>query len=343
MLQSRQEAVKDTTLVTTLLLDIFEKITTISQTTDDVSRGKSTKIAHLSGALVLVQLRGVQNFKEMSQVKILRRLDALCVSGSVTNELYISDTFVALRKHLEGLSEGQGTMAELAITISSTMINYGRLRQQSNNGIISNEECIALSIELERKLQDIEENLPVSAKATVKPVVQGHERVFGVYYHEYRHRNVCATRNMLRVARMDLNGALAEFYTTSSSSSLEDNGGNDDLAMEAMLKTTQLVNEVVASIPPYTRCEATGARGHGHDHTPRQQTDVYLLIFPLYSVGRAKGTSSEVRGWILKELRHIATHFNIRNADVVAEILLRREDIGVWEIYTMLGGCAFNS
>lgn len=87
--------------------------------------------------------------------------------------------------------------------------------------------------------------------------------------------------------------------------------------------------------------------GHGpgravHTHTPDHQMICYALIFPLYVAGRSKAVP-DVEPWVVNQLRHIGSHFSVRNAEDVAQILERKADINPWEVYAMLGSYAFAS
>ena len=75
-LQSPELAIKDTTLLAALLLDLFEKIT-------NINHNSGSWMGHVNGALALVKLRGLENFQDPSALRILMRL---------SNNLVISKT-----------------------------------------------------------------------------------------------------------------------------------------------------------------------------------------------------------------------------------------------------------
>lgn len=66
-LQSPELATTDTTLLAALLLDLFEKITNITQYS-------GSWMDHVTGALALVKLRGLENFRDRSALRVLMRL-----------------------------------------------------------------------------------------------------------------------------------------------------------------------------------------------------------------------------------------------------------------------------
>lgn len=80
-LQSPELATKDTTLLAALLLDLFEKIT-------NVTHHSNSWISHVIGALALVKLRGLENFRGPAALHILMRL---------SNNLIISKVLLLLK------------------------------------------------------------------------------------------------------------------------------------------------------------------------------------------------------------------------------------------------------
>lgn len=344
MLQSRNEAVKDTTLITTLTFDVYEKITATQE-----SRGRTS---HIDGALALVKLRGLEHFKEPNQVKILERLEHSCVATSLTNGLQASDTVASIREHLGRLAMEPGSMATLESTATKIVNHYSRLRSDYRNGSISKEEFIRISAALDDGLQTCEEELPPSAKPTTIVLEHKSERAFHLYYHSYAHRRVLNSRNLLRVARIDLNESLVDHY------SLLTDVESPTKATAAYKRIMQLVHEILASVPKYTDCNGPAREKlptsteavplskakilkQEHPHYPRHQADCYLLIFPLYAAGRS-GAIPDVKAWVIEQLRYMASHFYLRKAEVVARILEGDEDICPWDVNVMLGSYALN-
>lgn len=67
-LKSSKEATKDTTLMASLLLDLFEKIT------NSESRSNKSWTSHANGALALVSFRGLEKFKDPFEFNVLVRV-----------------------------------------------------------------------------------------------------------------------------------------------------------------------------------------------------------------------------------------------------------------------------
>jgi hypothetical protein len=108
----------------------------------------------------------------------------------------------------------------------------------------------------------------------------------------------------------------------------------------------------MCSAPQYTVCDLgllggpsklkeTHENDAGHNHNAAEKLNCYTLIFPLYVAGRSEHFPNRHKHWILKQLRHIDTHFRIRDADFIAQVLENGGDSDAWGIYAFLGGYAF--
>jgi hypothetical protein len=86
-LQSPEFATKDTTLLSALLLDLFEKITNTS------SRHTKSWVGHVNGALALVKLRGLENFQDPSSLRIMERLSNNLLISKIPEHGRFSDGY----------------------------------------------------------------------------------------------------------------------------------------------------------------------------------------------------------------------------------------------------------
>ena len=76
-LRSPELALKDTTLLSALCLDLFEKLTNTSQ--------KSKPwMGHVNGALTLVKMRGLKNFRDPSALRVLARVSNNLLISKIT-------------------------------------------------------------------------------------------------------------------------------------------------------------------------------------------------------------------------------------------------------------------
>ncbi len=95
VLKSPEKATKDTTLLTSLLLDLFEKIT------DSKPRHNNSWTSHVIGALALVRLRGLEQFQDPSEFPVLVRLSNHCMISCVTSGSIVPDELISIREYIK--------------------------------------------------------------------------------------------------------------------------------------------------------------------------------------------------------------------------------------------------
>lgn len=84
-----------------------------------------------------------------------------------------------------------------------------------------------------------------------------------------------------------------------------------------------------------------GVDAENHLHSPSRLLDCYTLLFPLYIAGRSRWAPADQKQWILQQMHHISSHFSIRNASLVAQLLVEQAKMNPWRVYAMLGSYGF--
>ena len=343
---TKKEATKDTVLMASLLLDLFEKITSSEP------RNNKSWTSHVDGALALVNFRGLDHFQHPSEFSILVRLSLHYIVGCVASGAPVPHILNIIQTCIGKRLGVHDTMFRL----SSLMIEYANFCSEVRKGVLSYDEQIELSIELDGKLQTLDFEFPPSWQYTTVLLDHPSDQAFELHYDFYPNPRVCQARNILRVLRILLNEFLIENYPSSPTSDryLSLVGvAHDNIEM--------LASEICACVPQYVDCDPAaphrlpapaysldhhdpGPAATGHSHSPNHQLECYTLIFPLYIVGRSQAIP-DVKPWIIKTLHHISSHFDVRNAGIVAKMLERGDENATspWDIYAMLGSYAFAS
>lgn len=343
-LKSRKEAKTDTILMISLLLDLFEKIT------DSEPWNNKSWTSHVNGALSLVNFRGLDQFQQPCEFNILVRLSTHYIVGCVASSSPVPDILNVIQAYIGNRRSAQDPMLRL----SNLMIRYANLCSESRRGVLSNDENIGLAKELDGEIQSLDSDLPPSWQYTRTFLDHNSDRIFDLHFDSYANPRVCQARNILRVIRILLNESLIEMHLASPTS-------DEYLSLPGVAQDNieVMAGEICACVPQYVDCDNAarhrlptssildqalhrGPIGAGHTHTPNHQLDCYTLIFPLYAAARSK-VVLDVRQRIIEQLHYISSHFYIRNAEVVAQILERETDSNPWETYAMLGSYAFAS
>jgi hypothetical protein len=236
------------------------------------------------------------------------------------------------------------------------MIPYSNLLSDIKSGHLSTDYYLETSAALDAKFASLCLVAPPSWQYSTTILDQQTERTYDSYYDSYPGRHVSQAWNVIRLIRIVLN----EYILEHGRDSPGELGEKVSSLTMAHNKITTLASEICASVPQYVDClgaardilptkedfkhsEITddALNQAGHMHSPSQNLACYGLIFPLYVAGLSKSSPKALRLWVIKELHYIGSHFAIRNAERVAQIMEQGIDVNPWDVYALLGGYAF--
>jgi hypothetical protein len=389
-LKSPEQATKDTTLVVSLLLDLFGKnyfafnstilgprnifrepsgsryIKHASEASSNLRTEKITDskplnnkpwVSHVNGALALVRLRGLEDFHDPVEFHVLIRLINHYTASCIASASLVPDELIAIRDYVAN----DLYIQDHTLKLSDLMVRYAKLRHDTRSGILSSDECIRESMGLDLELQALDLEMPLSWQYSTTLMYYKSDRALDFHYDSYPHRNICHARNFIRIGRILLNESLIDHYLA-----LPAREKYSPLIDVAYSNIDTLAREICACVPQYADCDGSaqeilptsekskfldlapggilnrGSGRGGHSHTLHHQADCYSLIFPLYAAGRSKA-GPDVRPWVIKQLHYIGSHFYIRNAEVVAQILEQETDVCPWDVFSLLGAYAYNA
>ncbi|PQE32529.1 C6 transcription factor protein [Rutstroemia sp. NJR-2017a WRK4] len=329
-IRSPGNARKDTTLMTSLLLDLFEKITNSQPRSDILWR------SHVDGALALAQARGLERFMATSDLSMLMRVGTHCIMSCIASESLPSDTLHTLQAYIESQLGAQ----DPSMRFSNLMMHFAEIWNKTTDGLLPRDECVSLTSGLDEEFRVFELDLPLRWQFSTFTLDHPSPRSLDLNFNVYQDSKVCHARNMICVMRILLNESLIKHAQSSPR--------NDDLMETAHDRIRHLTDFICASVPQYTDCggparsgvlltKQEGFRKEDHTHDPNHQSSCYTLIFPLYIAARYR---RELRPWVIDQLHYIGDHFRTRNAEVVAQILENGADVHTWKVFDMLGSYA---
>ena len=234
------------------------------------------------------------------------------------------------------------------------MMSYANLRSDMKSCNFSNDYYLEACLNLDAQFVAISHSAAESWQYSTRFLDQMTERCYTSYLNIDPGYHVTQAWNVIRLARILLN----EFILENGRDPPEGpEGGSSRMAQR---KIAACAFDICASLPQYADCLGL-ARGvpsthedsensevlnraldrAGHEHTPAQNMACYTLIFPLVVAGQSKGSPKALKSWIIKELHYMASHFCIRNAEIVAQILERGVHVNPWDVYVLLGSYAF--
>ena len=350
--RTSDQAKQDSTILGILLLDLYEKITTIEPSFD------GAWAAHLSGALALVKLRDNRQFEEPNVIAMLMRLSTnLLISCVVASDRPLCADAVILRSNIAAYSPGS---IDPKWRESDLIIEFARLRQEIKEGTVPDDEAISCLINLDFKFVKLSMEVPTSWQYMTISVTRRTKHHYNLFHHIHPAEHIAQMWNTHRLTRLSINELIC---ARSLDSRRELNRSREDTTLQQ--RATRIIedmsSDICASVPQYIQntfgplfpnsLEHSERLGKSSDIdnnslsiarcNPTHHVPCYRLIFPLYVVAQSTVTPISLKRWVIEQLHFMADYHAIRNAAAIANVIESGEPKHIWQVYAMLGSYAF--
>lgn len=339
-LRSPGSAHETTTLQTSLLLDLFEKMTSA------VNEGQERRRAHVDGALALVKFKGLHHFNDSAGLKVLSRLLLNATISYVSQSDPTSKDVYDIRDYLAQFID----ISDPKWKLSGLVLQVADLVSAKVGGRLTREERVQQSTALNKELEILSLEAPSVWSFERKHVSEKAigVRALGDFYDVHNNRITTQRWNALHTSRL----MLCEDIIRSLPTKIDVDSCPQSQSASAAAALS--IEQICASVAQITDCNGPAQKkltGHPVSHTPASHShtlshllDAYILIFPLYVAWWSCACPFMTRKWIVEQLLHIAEHFGIREAKKVVEIMRSTGEtarIGPWEVYRLCGSYAF--
>lgn len=352
-LRSPTDATKDTTLIAVLILGIYENLTY------QVERSFKSWYDHINGAATLIQLRGREQLKTTTGLRIFQQFYGTILLGCVQNKVPMPADLVELWASSTNSFNGRTP----AKSFSDIMIRFIDLNVAVKNGNLFNPDAIiASAIQIDSELLNLQTNMPpmwqyqtIFTDADPGLVSEG-------FYHVYSDLWVAQMWNNFRIVRMVLNEIIREQLIKGYSFN-PPLFTAPEYAVQLQLSTDAIIllaSEICATvrqhagyIPPLAplrpagseqALQAWGALGVPpsalacgsptsktlSQFVPQAQilepesvraSGCYYLVWPLFMVGRMSVCPNHLRLWVINCLQYIGRTIGMQQALTFAEAL----------------------
>lgn len=360
-LRSSDLALNDSTLISVILLDQFEKIISRRQ-----PRPKKSLTNHINGAASLVRLRGYEQFRSELGLRIFLQISSAVMVSCMQDETAVPADIIALRSYATNFLDADDPIWRISQTFIRLVNLYAALKDGTlfePGAIITaathiDEECISILTDLAAKMpyQTIYTKESTLARSTFT--------FYEEYYHIYDSYRVAQAWNSVRLGRILLNEIIRKHYTkafaTSPAAFLSAKHtahfqlANDNIVeMSSQICATifqftsdlplaeeQKVIEQEAAYPTPPSLIASPT-SYFQSATPLTIAGAYSLLFPLFVIAYSPTSPDSQRAWILERMDFIGHSMQIQQAQVCSDVLRRREEINMWDIYAMLGSYVY--
>ncbi|KAK5028314.1 hypothetical protein LTS07_006405 [Exophiala sideris] len=326
-LGSSEMVASDSTLLAVLLLDLFEKIT------NNNPRSTDSWMSHVKGALALFDFRQEQQLESHVSFRLSVRLVTNMVISCVAADAPVPSALIHLRRLMEPYIQGDPKWQ-----VTGLCVEYANLRAAMLTGSLSRLEVLRRAKSLDHDYKSLADNLPPAWASQRVFLNKPSEHVFERYYDAHPDYFTAQTCNVIRIIRISLNDIIRTTYWAMSSTNDKDN-----LNFHGAIFATQIIDtmasDICAAAPQFTGAETAHTRID--EFYPVRKLHCYTLLIPLYVAGMYASEKTNVRPWVLKQLRLIASNSGIKNAGLVADMLERRDGTPLWSVYAILGSYAF--
>ena len=331
-------ATKDSTLVSVLLLGLFEAISRRTQLT------LYSWEKHVKGALELIKLRGHQQVDTHLGLTLLKQACGRAVVSAIRSKVEIPAHIISL------VTAGFQYAIKDDPSWSFSIVHFRciHLLAAISAGKYSDPDVIiTAAMDVDQDLVAWSRALPPSWQYEVVFAKQVHsESTYEGYYHLYLNHKVAETMNAWRMSRIQVNRIIAEQVLRQNTMPIRVQE-NAALMGEAQSNMRRMASEICATVPQYVelpdRISNSGSTIQHAPHSPydtpenshwsyrsgfTHTTQSYGIIWPLMVVASCPSPDSTRPAWIFNRLQYISRHMKNPQALLAFHILEAKREIG---------------
>ena len=337
-LSLHEEAVKDSTIVSIILLKTFGIIMSQdSQSLVDCD-------AHTNGGVETTKLRGRRSLETQQGLHLFLHMCSLSLQNCIFHSVQLSTQLLELRKYAEELVDPE----EPAWRLSKVMVEVADFRANVKSNVFQDMcRIVQEALDIDSKLIALEDDLRESAQWGYEIIVtpRSSSAVYGSYFHVYPDFQVAHIWNDIRTCRLLLHKEIGNqlcdqqdplrppLPLTSGLCPLTDIQIDCDQPSLSRKISEQIILEICASVPHLCNAFPSPSSSdplestHGKDpdapntrHKIPLPAGLYSLLWPLYSAGTITESAS-LRNWIIHQCRLLGQLTGIQQALALADFL----------------------
>jgi hypothetical protein len=322
---------KDSTLMSIMILGIFETITGCRQESlKDWSE-------HIKGAAAVIKLRGPDQIKTPAGRRLLVHVTAHLMIACMNKG-------IALPKHMIDYMTAAIELVKTpdpAFIIQDTLMRFSILHAEMQQKILTDRETIlSRALELDAKLLEIVANVQPGWEYKTVFTEEKSEHVFNGRYHVYKDYWMSQMWNTLRTGRILLNEVIRNTLLAGFSASppvfrSAEHSAQFQISTDAIY---EMQADILCTVPQHV---GYFPKGGTHFQTLAEVDQLQLptikmsggsfLIWPLWLAGILDVATEEVRQFVKRNLDSVGTTMGIKQAYLLADILEAKTGITVWK------------
>lgn len=325
---STESLASDSTLLAVLFLDLYEKIL------NNNPRSSDSWMSHVRGAMAIMKLREPEQLKTYIGLRLSVRLFTNMLISCVAGDAPLPSELTKLRSQLEPYLNPQDPKWQVSVLV----MKYADLRGATQKGLLSISASISQAKKLDSEFSSLANNLPLSWIHRRISTSRQSDRVLERYYDVYPDIFTTQTCNVIRIMRILLNDTIRRAYLDSAPDNDDVNAPRLQVECASRI-IDDMARGICATGPQYTGAEKVPWKID--EFSLIRKLRCYTLLFPFYVAGLYASFESNVRIWVIEQLKFISTNFGIQNAAIVAEMMEKNDGTSPWSVYAILGSYAF--
>lgn len=237
-LTSSEMARKDSTLISVMLLGMFEVIVSPNQ------QSLETLTKHLNGAIELAKLRSKEQFETDIGKRLFKSLSLNVVSNCLIQGNPIPEEFIALRKHMPNLHGPDAPGPQFL----DLMIRWLEFAHDCNANVYPTPSAImAAALDLDGDMQHFGETMPPKWQYNTIHTTSNPELVYEGFYHLYEACFIAQLWNNWRLARIRCHKVVLDQLLLLIPTSMSPNHFRQLQSSKETMQ--QLISDICATVP----------------------------------------------------------------------------------------------
>ncbi|KAL2816061.1 hypothetical protein BDW59DRAFT_12123 [Aspergillus cavernicola] len=324
-LECQREAATNCTMISILLLNTFEALTSQSRSSMVYSDG------HMRGVMMIMNLRGQSLMDTREGLQVFLHMCRCLITYCIMRPVRVPAEVIGLRAHAAKFLDRENPPWKM----EEIMIKLAGFRADVSEGVlIGHSSIIERALQLDDELSALLDDMPIQWRYEEFASEEILRATPPPYYHIYPDLWVAYVWNYIRTCRLllhkEIRDQLAESMATPQSSSTE----LMNLHEVSERTSDRMISDICASVAQYFRhspkivhnTDALPAYSENAFSTVPSIAGAYFLLWPLMTSGHIT-ESSVYRDWITRHCRVIGQLTGIKRALAIADTLDNGEEL----------------
>lgn len=327
VLRSPDAAARSETLLTVLLFDLFEKWASKE------TLALKSEMRHISGAMMLAQLRGVSQFHDPVGRRMFLQLSSSVFLSCLQRMIEIPKDYTALRNDASDFFDP----ADAEWQFCELMVQFVVLRAATTRNDTPADILVAAALQLDCKLVELWAKLSPNGEPESGHSENSHDIPTISACSIYPSRVMRPGWTTIRLVRMLLHDTIQEHSSKLKELVQSLPNRNIPEEIEACTATiNRLSSEVCDTVSHFTQSsQTTTFQRQTHTYTPSELDYASSLVFPLSIVYRLSQSSIKNREFVLSHLHFLSNVMNIHEAATVRDRLQKGDRRILWGLWDM--------